>query len=303
MKQMKRSVSELEGFLDITVSYDQRLAECYGGLSARLQAAADYIAQNPVDIATRSLRAVSEDTGFAPVTFTRLAKALNYGGFDELRADLSRNISQRMNNFADRASRLQAEHSNDQNSFFSAHVTACMNNVAQMAAEMDQDLLRCVVDKLYAAREVVLYGNLGSTGLVEYMSYMAEFSIGTWKLAGRMGSSIGVTLSHLGEQDALIVVTKPPFSASVLRAARLAHERGAYVVVITDTHSCPALRNCAAHFIVPTDSPHFYSSYAASTVLAESLIGMLVSRAGPEAQARIARIEESNRHLQIVSDG
>ncbi|MCT4558639.1 MAG: MurR/RpiR family transcriptional regulator [Pelagimonas sp.] len=287
----------------MTETYEQRLADRYDALSARLQAAADYVAQNPVDIATRSLRAVSEDTGFAPVTFTRLSKALGYGNFEELRQDLSHNISKRINNFADRASRLQMEHSNGTSSFFTAHVTACLNNVEQMAAQIDQDLLANVVDKLYSARDVILYGNLGSTGLVEYISYMADFSVGNWKLAGRMGSSLGVSLSQMDDQDAMVVVTKPPFSASVLRAARLAHERGVYVVVITDTHSCPALRNCAAHFIVPTDSPHFYSSYAASTVLAESLIGMLVSRAGPEAQARIARIEESNRHLQIVSDG
>ncbi len=258
--------------------------------------------QNPVEVATRSLRSVAEESGLAPVTFTRMARALEYQEFAELRDDMRAKIEQRINNFADRAGQLQAVHGKD-GGFFPAHVAACVRNIEQMAAQIDQDKLAEAVDRLYTARDVVLLGRLGSTGLVEYLSYMADFCLGNWHLAGKTGASLGSRLSDLGSKDAMIVVTKPPFSARVLKAAELAHAQGAYVVVITDTHACPAVRTSSASFLVPTDSPHFYSSYVASTVLAESMIGMLVSRAGPEAQARIARIEESNRRLNEVSDG
>lgn len=258
---------------------------------------------NPVEVATRSLRSVSDETGFAPVTFTRLARALDYQGFEELRDEIRDKLSRRINRFADRAGQLQVEHGRGSNGFFAAHAAACIDNIEALLAQIKEETLSEVVDRLYAAREVVVFGALGSTGLAEYLVYMAEFCTGNWRLASRMGSSIGAALGHLDTRDAMILITKPPFANQALNAARLAHQQGVYVVVITDTPSCPALRSCSASLMVPTGSPHFYSSYVASTVLVEALIGMLVSRAGPGAQDRISRIEESNRRLKIVSDG
>jgi len=287
----------------VTVQFEQRLAERYDGLSTRLRDAGDFVVEHPVEVASRSLRAVSQESGVAPATFSRLARALDYASFEELRDAMRSNITRRIDNFADRAQRLQATHGGSSESFFPAHVAACLRNVEQLAQQIDQNELNEVVGHLHEAREVLLFGALGSTGVVEYLSYMADFCFDNWRLASRMGASIGSSLSRLDANDAMIVITKPPFSAQVVRAAQEAHRQGAYVVVITDTHACPALRSCSAGFIVPTDSPHFYSSYVASMALVESLIGMLVSRAGPAAQDRIARVEESNRRLNEVSDG
>lgn len=287
----------------MTLAYEQRLSDRYDALSSRLRVAGDYIAKHPVEVATRSLRSVSEESGLAPATFSRLARALDYDGFEDLRDAMRRKIKRRINNFAERAEKLQAEHGEAAGSFFPAHLTACANNIQQMAQQIDQAKLRETVDRLYKSNEVLLLGALGSTGVVEYLSYMASFCVGNWRLGSRMGASLGAALGDLGKDDALVIVTKPPFSGRVIRAAEVAHKQGAYVAVITDTYACPALRTCSASFIVPTESPHFYSSYVATMALAECMVGMLVSRAGPEARARISRIEESNRRLEEVSDG
>ena len=287
----------------MAVQFEQRLAERYDMLSTRLKAAGDYVVGHPVDVATRSLRAVSQESGVAPATFSRLARALGYNSFEELRDAMRAKITHRINNFADRAQRLQETHGDKSQSFFPAHVSACLRNVETMSQQIDQAKLRETVDHLYRSRQVLLFGALGSTGVVEYLSYMADYCVGNWRLASRMGASLGSALADLGPQDAMIIITKPPFSARVVRAAEVAHSQGAYVIVITDTHACPALRSCSASFIVPTESPHFYSSYVATMVLAETLVGMLVSRSGKDAQQRISLIEESNRRLNEVSDG
>ena len=287
----------------MTLTFEQRLSEGYDALSTRLKTAGDYVARHPVEVATRSLRSVSEESGLAPATFSRLARALDYSSFEELRDAMRRKIRSRINNFAERAERLQSEHGADTDSFFPAHMTACAQNIQTMTQQIDQHKLRECVERLYHAREVLLLGALGSTGVVEYLSYMASFCVGNWHVGSRMGASIGSALGDLGKDDALIVVTKPPFSSRVIRAADVAHKQGAYVVVLTDTYACPALRTCSASFIVPTDSPHFYSSYVATMALAESMVGMLVGRIGADAKDRIARIEESNRRLEEVLDG
>lgn len=284
-------------------SYEKRLSERYETLSDKLRQAGDYVAANPLDVATRSLRAVANDSGLAPATYSRLARALEYDSFEDLREVMRRKIGRRSDSFATRAERLQADHQDGKAGFFEAHLAACQSNLRDLARDIDMSALEATVDRLFEARRVLLFGALGSTGVVEYLSYMADFCRPNWSLAGRAGTSLGSAVTAMTQNDALLIVTKPPFAPKSIRAAELAREKGAYVVVITDTHTCPALRFASAGFIVPTASPHFYSSYVGTMFLVEALIGLLVGRMGPEASDRIAAVEHSNRHLNEVWDG
>jgi TRAP transporter TAXI family solute receptor len=54
----------------LTTTFEQRLGENYEELSAKLKLAGDYIAENPVDTATRSLRAVLCDNQIDAMVFT-----------------------------------------------------------------------------------------------------------------------------------------------------------------------------------------------------------------------------------------
>jgi DNA-binding MurR/RpiR family transcriptional regulator len=129
---------------------------------------------------------------------------------------------------------------------------------------------------------------------------MAGFIMENWCLAGQNGTSTGSGIVGIGTEDVLVVITKPPFAHQSVEAARLASAKGAYVAVITDTHTCPALVHASAQFIVPSASPHFYSSYASTLVLCEIMIGMLAARAGSKGRARIADVENVNRRLSSV---
>ena len=284
-------------------SFEHRLAEHYTTLSDKLREAGDFVAQNPVDIASRSLRAVSRDSGLAPASFSRLARALEYEDFESLRESIREKIGRRVHSFADRADRLQQDHGGGPQGFFAAHATACRGNIGRLHDEIDAAELDRVVDRLEGARRVVLLGALGSTGIVEYLGYLASFCSPDWHLASRMGASLGSGLVGLDGRDALVIVTKPPFSTRAIRAAEIARAQDVFVVVITDTPACPALRHASASFIVPTDSPHFYSSYVATLFLVETMIGMLVTRTGSSVRERIAQIEKRNRNLDEVWDG
>ncbi|TQV69518.1 MurR/RpiR family transcriptional regulator [Aliiroseovarius halocynthiae] len=276
------------------------MALAYGDLSGALRTAADYLVANPLDAVSRPLRTVSSQSGVSPATFSRLARALDYPGFDELRDDMRAKLDRKVNNFADRAGQLQKDHADGKSDFVQAHFAACENNLKQTMDGLDRDAIREVADRLAASRKVLLLGALGSTGVVEYLSYMVNFCADNWILANRMGASLGGALSGLDKRDALLIVTKPPFAVSVIKAARLARELGVFVVVITDTHTCPALEYASTGFTVSTESPQFYSSYVSTIFLIEAIVGMVVGRSGVAAQDRIAEVELHNRQLAEV---
>ena len=68
---------------------------------------------------------------------------------------------------------------------------------------------------------------------------------------------------------------------------------------LTRIHHLAAL-DCADHwFVVPTESPQFFSSYVASLVLVETIVTMLLARSGDEAEDLI---REAKQHIHALGE-
>src|SRR3954471_18820553 len=65
------------------------LCSALPSLPMRLQEVGRFVAANDYDATTRSMRELAFVAGADPASFTRLAKALGYAGWDELRAALT----------------------------------------------------------------------------------------------------------------------------------------------------------------------------------------------------------------------
>src|SRR5438477_7564408 len=65
------------------------LCSALPSLPMRLQQVGRFVAANDYDATTRSMRDLAAAAGADPAAFTRLAKALGYSGWDELRAALT----------------------------------------------------------------------------------------------------------------------------------------------------------------------------------------------------------------------
>ncbi|HKL65826.1 MAG TPA: MurR/RpiR family transcriptional regulator, partial [Roseovarius sp.] len=129
----------------MNASFEQRLSRNFDGLSEKLRQAGEYVAAHPVDTATRSLRAVANDSGLAPATFSRFARAIGYRSFEDLREAMREKIGERVNSFAERAERLQAAHEAGETGFFEAHLGACQSNLEALRRDIDHALLEQAV--------------------------------------------------------------------------------------------------------------------------------------------------------------
>ena len=267
----------------------------YAELSETLRVAADYIAENKIEIATRSLRSVASASGVSPASYTRLARAIGYADYEALREQARLELSQRgQDSFQDKARRLQSDADQP---LLPRQVSACINNINALVADIDPATLDAVVERLANSRKIVLIGALASAGFTDYFAYLAKWFDDRWVVAGRNGATLGSTLAGLNAEDTVLIISKHPYAHRSVRAAKVAAGSGAKVIVLTDSHAFPGLQYADFHFIQRTESPHFFSSYAATLVLIETITGMLVARAGSEAEARIQEVDKHNRLL------
>lgn len=286
----------------MTTSFDTRMAESYAGLSPRLRQAADHVAANPVDTVSRGLRAIAAEARLAPATFTRMAHALGYDSFEDLREALRIRLTGKVRRFAARAEEISQETAEGGPGLLQRYREACTGNIDRLCDDLDPAALDAAAARLAASRRVVLVGALGSLGPATYGAYMGRFLGPGWELAGQGGISLGATLAEMGPQDALVAITKPPSARATIRAMEAASRHGTYTLLLTDSHACPALPHATAHFIIPDETPNFFSSYVATLFLLETLVALVARQAGPGLTERITRIEAQSRLLEEVVD-
>ena len=279
-------------------SIEERISKNYAGLSGKLQVAADYVAENPIDVATRSLRSVASTSGVSPATFSRLARALGYADYEALREDGRAAMGRKMASFSERAHALRSgAKAPEGRVFFQRQAAACIANIERLDRDISSEALEAAVTALDEAGTVLLVGSLGSSGFVDYFSYLAHWFSQNWLVAGRNGTTLAATIARLEPGDAMLAVSKAPYARRTVSALRAGRVRGVTTVVITDSHTSPTLEFADHVFIVPTESPQFFSSYAATLVLIETIVTMLLTRAGPEAEGLIRDAEDQVRAL------
>lgn len=81
------SRKSLGGERDHTANIFDRIQQKYAGLSKKLKLAARFVADNILEVATRSLRSVASACGVSPATFSRFARELGYSNYEKMRED------------------------------------------------------------------------------------------------------------------------------------------------------------------------------------------------------------------------
>jgi len=256
------------------------------------------VADNRFEIATRSLRSIATECGLSPTSFSRLARAIGYQDYEQLRDRAREELADQSSHFSNKAQLL---HDDAQQPLLPRQVKACVNNIEALVTANQNTELEAAVDTLARARRVVIVGALGSAAFADYFAYLTSWFDGRWSVAGRNGTTLASTLMRLTATDAVIVISKAPYAKRSIVATEMAAELGASVITITDSHAFPGLEHATHSFIQQSESPQFFSSYAATLVLIETMAGMLVAKAGPEAIEEIKTVIKQNNRLDEFS--
>ena len=203
-------------------------------------------------------------------------------------------VERQVSTFSERAHalRLKAAEDGGSDAMLVHQSAACVANIAKLQSTISPQTLNAVVDRLHRAKNVILIASMGSSGIMGYFGYLSQWFNTNWKIVGRNGTELSATLSRVQPEDAVVALVKAPYARRTIGALKSAHEKGAATIAITDSRNSPALPFAQHGLIVPTESPQFFSSYAATLVLMETIISMLLARSGPEAEKMIRAAEQ-----------
>jgi DNA-binding MurR/RpiR family transcriptional regulator len=273
------------------ISKSSPLSELYSALPSlpmRLQEVGRFVAANDYDATTRSMRDLAAEAGADPAAFTRLAKALGYSGWEELRAALTEaRRPSAASPFSDRARGRRHGPSSDV-ALISDKLDAEAAGVARISAADVADAAKA----LHRAKRIWIAGFRSCRSAAELLNYeLRLFRTDSVQLVGGSGPE-DLDLGAFGANEAVVVIGFAPYSRISVLSARAARRASATLIAIADSAAAPMAEG-ADHVLLyeAAASPGFFPSLTGAIAIAQSLAAVTFSLGGASAKKRLQDTE------------
>jgi DNA-binding MurR/RpiR family transcriptional regulator len=265
-------------------------------LPPRLADAARFVASHAFDAATTPMRVLARRAGHSPATFTRLAQAVGYPGWDELREELVQSA---------RESRERAPFSGRKLPAARSISTDMLQADTAALNRLDAEKLALAAAILENAPHAFIAGFRSCYGPAHLFHYLYRLFRPEVTLLGASGSLLDLELGALRKSDAVVLICFEPYSRDLLLVARAARATGCATIAVVDDAAAPIAREANLVLIHSTASPGFFPSLTACTALLQSLAALLYVRSGPKGRAALRRTEAriETHTAYIASEG
>lgn len=266
-------------------------------LPPRLREVGRFLHAHEFDAATRSMRDLAAAAGVNPATFTRLAQALGYGGWDELRdALIEARRPEAAAPFSGRvAGGVQAEGRSDPAWIAGAMVRSDAAGLARIA----QAPIAAAAAALHAAPRAWIAGFRSCRSVAELLHYQLRlFRPDTVHLVGGAGPE-DLDFGAFRVGHVVVVVGFAPYSRASVATARAAKAAGCTVIALADTPAAPMAEG-ADHLLLfeAAASPGFFPSLTGAFAQAQALAAATFALGG---RATLARLRQTEARLAAHS--
>jgi DNA-binding MurR/RpiR family transcriptional regulator len=264
------------------------LCSALPSLPTRLRQVGRFVAANDYDATTRSMRERAVVAGADPAAFTRLAKAIGYSGWDELRAALTEaRRPVESSPFSGRA-KNRRRGPNPELSLVSDKLEAEAAGLNRISSGSVANAAKA----LHGARRIWIAGFRSCRGVAELLNYQLRlFRPDAVQLVGGSGPE-DLDLGAFRAGEAIVVIGFAPYSTASVLSARAAHISGATLIAIADRVSAPMAEG-AEHLLLfeAASSPGFFPSLTGATAIAQSLVAATFMLGGATAKRRLEETE------------
>ena len=273
-------------------SFAERLRKRAGRLSRAQRQLAEFILQNEPRAAFMTAARLGAAVGVSESTVVRFAIALGYSGYPELQRDLQEELRARLS-AADRLV-LAEERGERAETILDTVLRTDMENIRATLASLPRDRFGEAVAALQGARTIYVVGHRSAAALAHYLGYYLQLMLRNARTLTQAGTVLE-ELMAAGPADVVVAITFPRYARATAEAFRLAAQRGARTILITDSVVSPLVEEASIVLPAKSESPSFADSLVAPLSVINALI-TAVALAQPE------RVRAALRELEDVWD-
>lgn len=243
---------------------------------------ADFLLRNPVRATAWGIEELAAQIHISTATLSRFARTLGFEGFAALRAAMAEALQtvmqpmfQPVEKLRDALERAVPDNTNP---VLAESLQATLSNISSTVAGLNLTRLNAIAKRILEADTVYTLG----FGLSAHLAAMLSLDLqpfckqainvvdfgGTEVAAGR--------LMNIGPNDLLLAISFPRYASDAITLTRYSRDRGARIVVLTDSVASPLVPWSHDVLLCAATHPVLSSSYSAAVVLCEALVTSLM---------------------------
>ncbi|MBQ8510388.1 MAG: MurR/RpiR family transcriptional regulator [Clostridia bacterium] len=250
---------------------------------------ADWILANPGKLIPLSISELADECQCSEATIVRFARRLGFEGYQALKISLARE---------DNPHNISESIKPDDSSFevFEKVCNDIYCSLERTKKILDQKSLAAAAEKILAANHIITLGLGNSASVAVDMSHKF-LRAGCNAVAYTDNHMQAIAASHLAEGDVALGISHSGSSKDIVDALRLARERGAATIALTNYGKSPILKVSDIVLQTVSDETQYsilaLNSRIAQLAIVDALYFYIVFRMGEKASAAIEATEKA----------
>jgi len=264
------------------------------GFSRTQKRLANFLLDNWAEIPLLSIESIAEKSGVSMASITRLTRRLACKGFhdfkDQVKAEQMRSIV----NPVERFFSLQADLSGKKPLIQAARQD--VKNINRLLTAMSEETFLKLVSWVEKAERVFTFG----VGISAIFSNLTAYTFNQIQKETHSldegHTPIEEKIMAIGKDELIIFSSFFPYSKCTVEFARLAHQRGLRIVVLSDNEFSPLAPYASLILKIPRENILFTTSISALSVLLNAIATEIALK---EKEALALSLKEQDRQLRM----
>ena len=212
----------------------------HGRLPKRLAQVAQFVLDNPDEVALGTSAKIAQMAEVQPSTLVRFGQALGFAGFSDLQALLRERLRERWSDYGDRVRALQLD---DETAappdLLDRFAQTAMNSLERLRASIRAEDMNLATQVLAGARTTYVLGQRRSFPVATYLTYAFQKLEHQVVLLDNTGGTIMEQAAFISPEDALLAISFTPYSQVTIDIANRVQQMGVPIVAISDSAFSP----------------------------------------------------------------
>ena len=251
------------------------IAENYPALSRQLQKIARFVLEYPEDMALETVAVIAKRAAVQPSSMIRFAQALGFDGFSDMQQVFRTVLVTRSGNYRDRIETLRRQSEvdgADPGAVLADSVEESIHALQLLGEHTSTGDLNRAIELLADANDIYVLAERRAFPVAFYLTYAIGRLDRTVHLLDGVGGMLGQQARNIRQKDAVIVISFPPYSPTVVELLAEQSQRGVTTVSITDSAISPVAMEATVAFGIKQQEERAFRSLVAPMCLAQSLV-------------------------------
>ena len=251
---------------------------------------ANYILEHYDKAAYMTASKMGALVGVSESTVVRFAIELGFEGYPEMQKSLQELIRMKLTS----VQRVEVTNSLiGEGDVLEKILMSDAEKIRRTLEEVDREAFEAAVDAIVAAEKIYIIGVRSSSSLAGFLNFNFRMIFDNVKFVQTTsGSEMFEQIMSIGEKDVMIAISFPRYSKRIVNAVEYAHNAGADVISLTDSHQSPIAGVADQLLLARSDLVSFVDSLVAPLSIINAIIVAVSRKKMDDIRVRFDKLEK-----------